>query len=247
MSSPIAVLKAVYRSAIAALTYSDGDEVTPSVDQYGHLRVAVVSDVAGGPWSEYTTAATYREQVAIVKATAGVLRDFMVNLKTDGSAGYLQLHDAASATALTSATRRFSFGPIVPGDTKVIDTGAFTLAAGIKLAWSSTEDAYTAGAMSAVVPSGTAPPVVTLTGTPVQVDQIRIEVFAVGTGALGNTTIRWSKNGGVTWEATGVVTADPVVLTGSGLTAHFGAGPYSADNVWTAQGPDKLEWHARKA
>lgn len=105
--------------------------------------LAALNAKTDGPWSSYTS--TVREKTATVKGTAGDLKSFVVNLATDaGATLYVQAHDAAAATPVSTGTIKFVLGPIIPGDVKVIDLEKMTFAAGIKLAESTTEDTYTA-------------------------------------------------------------------------------------------------------
>lgn len=86
--------------------------------------------------------------------------------------------------------------------------------------------------MTAVTSAGTAPPVVSLTGTPNGYHDVRIEITTGG--ARGTAVFKWSINGGTTYT-TAVTTAATVVLTGSGLTAVFATGTdYATDNIYTA-------------
>jgi hypothetical protein len=92
--------------------------------------------------------------------------------------------------------------------------------------------------------AGTAPPIVTLTGTP-EGGGIEIVIKFTTGGSLGTAKFDWSIDGGTTWIATGVTTASSVALNvsigsmplGSGMTANFsGTGTYSTDNVYTQTG-----------
>lgn len=85
-----------------------------------------------------------------------------------------------------------------------------------------------------LVATGTAPPAVTLSGRPT-VGSIEIVLQVTGSGALG-VGFNWSTDGGQTFPNTGT-TAPTVTLSGTGLTANFGVGPYSADNVYSASSP----------
>lgn len=77
-----------------------------------------------------------------------------------------------------------------------------------------------------------APPVITLTGTPLGVYGIVVQCTTAG--ARGTWLLRWSKDGGSTWEASGVPSAATVALTGTGLTANIATGVALTDNVWQA-------------
>lgn len=67
-------------------------------------------------------------------------------------------------------------------------------------------------------------PAVTLTGQASEDLAGRIEI-TLG-GALGTAEFRWSKDGGATWFASGILTAATVALGTTGLTANFPAGTY---------------------
>lgn len=89
--------------------------------------------------------------------------------------------------------------------------------------------------LSAVTSSGTTPPVVTVSGTPLVDGAFKLDIQTGG--ALATATFRWSKNGGVDWVQSAVATAATVVLPGTGITVAFAAGTYAADNeyAFTAQ------------
>lgn len=97
--------------------------------------------------------------------------------------------------------------------------------------------AFTAGTNSAVSSSGTAPPVITITGTPHDDHSLRVE--PIQTGALGVWTLRYSLDydpkypSQATWSAE-IVSAATVVLPDTGITLTIAAGTASANNVWTA-------------
>lgn len=80
--------------------------------------------------------------------------------------------------------------------------------------------------------SGTAPPVVTLTGSPASAIALRVEITLLGT--LGIAQFRYSADGGGTYIQSNVATAASVVLTGAatGITLAFPAGAYVTDNVY---------------
>lgn len=91
-------------------------------------------------------------------------------------------------------------------------------------------------ATSTVTALGSAPPTVSLSGTPAGYYDLRIEITTGGT--VGVAVFRWSKDGGASWTST-VTTAATVALGTTGLTAAFSAGTYATDHVYqahTAQG-----------
>jgi hypothetical protein len=97
----------------------------------------------------------------------------------------------------------------------------------------------TSSLMSAVTSAGTSPPVITLTGTPAFPMDLKVD--ATLDGARGTWTFQWSVDDGLTWEATGVVSAATVALTlangtSTGITLNIATGSATAsDNVWTAR------------
>jgi len=82
-----------------------------------------------------------------------------------------------------------------------------------------------------VTSSGGSQPVVTLTGTPFS-SANNIVITMQLPGFTGTATFSWSLNG-VT-QQTGVLTGSAVVLTGSGITAAFGAGVYTTGNTYSS-------------
>jgi hypothetical protein len=98
--------------------------------------------------------------------------------------------------------------------------------------------------MGTVTPSGTTPPVATLTGTPTGPWNLVVE--CVLGGAHATATVRFSTDGGNTWSATlttlgvGVALAltDTAVdsMVGvdgeTGISIAFAAGTFNADNDW---------------
>jgi hypothetical protein len=119
---------------------------------------------------------------------------------------------------------------------------------GARPAIRSDKSALIAGStMGAVVSTGTTPPVLTLTGTPLGVFDLRIKPIA--TGARGTWTFQFSTDGGNTWSVTKtsaatvelidqsdvpVATIDSLVgINGkTGLTLAIASGSAAADNTW---------------
>lgn len=101
--------------------------------------------------------------------------------------------------------------------------------------------------MGTVTPSGSTPPVVTLTGTPTGPWDLVID--CVAGGAHQTATFRFSVDGGQTWSATLTTpaAATPMELTDTaadslvgnngttGISVAFAAGTFNADNQWTAK------------
>ena len=85
--------------------------------------------------------------------------------------------------------------------------------------------------VSAVISSGTTPPVVTITGTPTQATPAGVYGITIPLGgAVGTATFTWTINGVV--QGTAIVTASTVVLGSTGLTANFAAGTYATNNIY---------------
>lgn len=106
--------------------------------------------------------------------------------------------------------------------------------------------------MGTVADTGTAPPTVSLAGTPLGAYTLRIEIVAGG--SLGAATFRFSTDDGDTWSDTHTTAASVLLdespsataltpakdsLVGrngaTGITATFGAGTYNADNVYRSK------------
>ena len=106
-----------------------------------------------------------------------------------------------------------------------------------------------ASSMNAVVSSGTSPPVLSLSGTPL-VD-IDLVVQVMKAGALGTATVRWSVNGGTTWVQDGDVnkyvatSGTGISLTdtrgnATGITLTWASGSASTDNLYTSSPNSKF-------
>lgn len=105
----------------------------------------------------------------------------------------------------------------------------------------------TGSSMGAVTSAGTTPPVITVSGTPLGVFDLRIKPIA--TGARGTWTFQFSTDGGNTWSCTKTSaasvslvdqddaenpTVDSIVgVNGkTGLTISIATGTAAADNTW---------------
>lgn len=88
---------------------------------------------------------------------------------------------------------------------------------------------------SPLVATGTAPPQIILSGVP-SLGCIELQIKVTTPGPVGTAVFQWSSDNGVTWT-TSVSTAASVVLGTTGITAAFGAGTYSADNLYVAETP----------
>lgn len=82
--------------------------------------------------------------------------------------------------------------------------------------------------------SGTTPPAVTYTGTLTGVSGLYVQID--GAGARGVATFKWSLDGGSTFQATAVLTAATVALSGaaSAVTVNFPVGTYATNNIYRA-------------
>ncbi len=93
--------------------------------------------------------------------------------------------------------------------------------------------AITVPTKSAVTSAGTAPPVVTLTGSPLAFYDLVVEITTLG--ARGVARFRYSLDGGETWAASNVLTAATYLMADTGVTLNFATGTdYAVDNVYTA-------------
>jgi hypothetical protein len=104
----------------------------------------------------------------------------------------------------------------------------------------------TSSSMGTVTSSGTTPPVMTITGTPL--GAFNLVVDCVLGGAHETATVRFSTDGGNTWSATltTLAAAASLALTDTaidslvgvngrtGLSVAFAAGTFNADNQWTS-------------
>lgn len=152
--------------------------------------------------------------------------------------------DSASGVTLVFDTGTFeagdvfSFATIEPQYTAAELATALDAALANSLEWSFV---HVVGVvppeMSAVVSTGTSPPVVTLTGTPTGYHDVRIEITTGG--SRGTAVFKWSSDGGSTYT-TGVTTAATAVLGTTGLTANFATGTYSTDNIYTSHGGNEF-------
>lgn len=121
--------------------------------------------------------------------------------------------------------------------------GDFVRFAGLPVAVSDRLD-LTGSSMGTVTSSGTTPPAVTLTGTPLGPFDLQIDI-TVG-GAVGTAKFKFSTDGGQTWSAE-ITTAATVLLSDTatdslvgvngltGITAAFAAGTYATNNLYTAK------------
>lgn len=99
------------------------------------------------------------------------------------------------------------------------------------------------GGITQPVPGGahaSTAPVVTLTGTPLGIYQIQIQITT--NGVVGGAAFEWSTNSGLSWNATGVTVAASVVLTGTGLTALFSAGSYDTQMSYGGLARPGIQW-----
>lgn len=83
-----------------------------------------------------------------------------------------------------------------------------------------------------LVATGTAPPVVTMTGTLPLPWRARVEIQT--TGPRGIATFRVSLDGGTTWIASGVTTAATYTIPTTSNVLNFPVGTYTNDNVYVS-------------
>jgi hypothetical protein len=125
----------------------------------------------------------------------------------------------------------FTFTTTAPGYSTTDLANAFTaLLADASKEW---DHALVVGApapaTSTVSQTGSGP-AITITGTPAGYYDLLIHI-TLG-GIVGTATFKWSLDGGASYT-TGVVTASTVILGTTGLTAHFAAGTYVLDEVYS--------------
>ena len=63
-----------------------------------------------------------------------------------------------------------------------------------------------------------------------------IEIDAIGTGEVGSSTFKWSDDGGVTWDATGVTTSAGPITLNNGITVSWASGTgadFALADTWT--------------
>lgn len=83
--------------------------------------------------------------------------------------------------------------------------------------------------------AGTSPPSIALSGQPT-VGSIELVLQITTGGPLGTAIAQWSQDAGTSWTKD-IVSAASVVLGATGITAAFGAGTYSTDNLYRADTP----------
>ena len=133
---------------------------------------------------------------------------------------------AATPTLITNVSTlrtTFGYGPAVEAAALALQIG------GGPIVFSRVTGSVV-GVWSAVTASGGGP-AVTLTGTPFDSYELRVEVTTGG--AVGTAIVRVSLDGGSVYQS-GIVTAATVVLNGTGTTLNFAAGTYVAAEVYSA-------------
>lgn len=142
---------------------------------------------------------------------------------TGGAVGVIADYAGAGATDVKNELGRGKLAHLLGGLMNVEGHGP---AFGVPLASS-------AGTNSAVTATGTSPPAVTVTGTPDDDGQVRVEILKAG--ARGTATFRFCTD----WDAktktgnwsTELVTAATYLIAGLNVTLNFATGTnYSADN-----------------
>jgi hypothetical protein len=93
-------------------------------------------------------------------------------------------------------------------------------------------------AAPALVPAGSWPPSVVLTGRPTLGCYLMVLQITTG-GPMGTAIFRWSSDGGITYapSATNVPTAPTVVLATTGMSAVFPVGTYDISQSYAAAPP----------
>jgi hypothetical protein len=87
-------------------------------------------------------------------------------------------------------------------------------------------------ALSAVTSAGTSPPVVTVSGTPM--DWLYFKLKITLNGARGTATFQYSLDGGTTYNGTDILTAATYLIPGTNVTVAFATGTnYTDDNTYT--------------
>lgn len=123
-----------------------------------------------------------------------------------------------------------------------VETGAYILTHGGGPIRFMKSAATVAGALSAVVESGASGPDVTVSGTPLEFYDAKIEI--VLGGALGTATFKYTLDGGQTYSSTLVT---PVGLTyvipNTGITATFTAGTQVAGTIHSFTGTPAM-WNS---
>lgn len=186
-----------------------------------------------------------REGSALITALPGTLWSITAQTAAATAADrYLLLYNrAARSDVAASAVPDYPPIPLASGRLVINEAAAegvpvFYGSLGI-VAVISTAEICTRGSMGAVVPTGTAPPTVTLTGTPTAAVAPGIYIDILVGGNRGTATFRWGYDGS-TWQETGIVTAATYLMPGTGITANFATGtPYSADNLYVAAAPSE--------
>lgn len=103
----------------------------------------------------------------------------------------------------------------------------------------------TGSTMGTVTSSGTSPPVMTITGTPLGPWRLHVDALASHASTI---TVRFSTDNGNTWSAAITVADDgvPVALTdtaadslvgvngATGISVAFASGTFNVDNLWTS-------------
>lgn len=92
-------------------------------------------------------------------------------------------------------------------------------------------DRLASSAFGTVTATGTTPPDITVTGTPTSAGY-KFVIQCTKAGALGTSEIKWSSDGGISFEGP-VATAAAMVLGDTGATIAIAAGSMSTNNKWT--------------
>jgi hypothetical protein len=147
-------------------------------------------------------------------------------------------HGAGPAVEAAAHSLSVAGGPVFlsPINARVAanDSSGFEAGVAGAVTQSGSGPALTVPQKSAVTSSGTLPPVVTLSGTPLKYFNLRVEITL--DGARGTAEFRYSLDGGSTWAESGIVTAATYEMPGTGVTLNFATGTdYATDNVYKAR------------
>jgi lysophospholipase L1-like esterase len=191
----------------------------------GNGFVGNVSEVQAQYGANVPAFASMRDEIETNYFEDAVFPSAAFNFLLNGT-----LADATGGTAISSNSNTYvpsglaaSSMPIDPASTSAIPPMP---AANLSLLLES--DVGITGVMGTVVATGTTPPTVTLTGSPVGAPLIEADIQSAG--ALGTAKFQWKLNGVI--QQAGLVTAATVLLGTTGLTVNFAAGTYAADNVY---------------
>jgi len=212
----------------------------------GPVRTARVGSSTGAV--TVAGAAYDRHQVQIEITASGILGTARARYSLDGGSSFTSdfVVPAGGTYVLagTNVTVTFGSGSYDDGDffyfrTVAPQHDATTLAAAFAALVALPEQqmflVHVVGApqpaLSAVVPNGTSPPTVTVSGTPADYWSVVVQIILGG--ARGTATFQYSLDGGVEYNGTDLLTAATYVIPETGITLNFPTGTdYNADNEY---------------